>query len=55
MSFQYDSNGRISSVRSTDSKGNKAVVVSNVKYNSNGTVASMNLYGKTYTYSYMKL
>lgn len=55
MSFQYDSSGRISSVRSTDSKGNKAVVVSNVKYNSNGTVASMNLYGKNYTYSYIKI
>lgn len=55
MSFSYDSNGRITAVRSTDARGNKAVVVSNVKYNSNGTVASMNLYGKTYTFSYMKL
>lgn len=55
MSFTYDSNGRITAVRSTDARGNKAAVVTNVKYNSNGTVASMNLYGKTYTFSYMKI
>lgn len=55
MSFSYDSNGRITAVRSTDARGNKAAVVSNVKYNSNGTVASMNLYGKTYQFSYLKI
>lgn len=55
MTFSYDSNGRITAVRSTDARGNKAAVVTNVKYNSNGTVSGMNLYGKTYNFEYMKL
>lgn len=55
MSFSYDSNGRITAVCSTDARGNKAAVVTSVKYNSNGTVASMNLYGKNYTFGYSKI